>query len=380
MDSITLNELTLYNFRNFQYQKLDDLGHLNIILGPNAVGKTNIIEAISLLGSAVSIRKNNLIHLILNDKENAKIQGRLQGKSRVIDLSVEISPESKKYYMNSKPKKLIDIKDIFLYVSFIPEDLQIIKGGSSQRRKIIDKLGSQISKSYYTVLKDYEKIVQYKSHLLKNSNNLNYLESVNSILAKVGTRLYFLRGALFRKLIIKAEDFYKAITQENISINYQYIPSYIAINYKSSGYDLSRYTEGAEENVTAEALYEGELLAQIAKYTQDEQRRKRVLVGPHQDVIELYINYKNAKIYASQGQQRSLVLAIKLAEKAILTEKFKKEPVLLFDDVLSELDPLRTKYLSNTLNGSSQSFITTTDLSFIDNKIIKTANIINLTK
>ena len=380
MENITLKELKLRNFRNYKYQKLENLGQLNIILGPNAVGKTNIIEAISLLSSAVSIKKNNLSHLILDGEQEAKIEGSVEGGSRQIDLCVKISPDAKKYLVNSKPKKLIDVKDLLLYVSFIPEDLQIIKSGSSMRRKVVDKLGSQISKSYYTVLKDYEKVLQYKSSLLKNCDNYDYLESVNSILAKVGARLYVLRSELIKKLLSKVEIFYKEITHENISLNYLYIPSYDARDCNSVANDISKYCAQIVRDEMTESTSETELLMQISKFAQDEKRTKRVLIGPHQDLIELYIDLKNVKMYASQGQQRSLILAIKLAEKAILKERFHKEPILLFDDVLSELDPQRTRCLTEILNTGSQSFITTTDLSCLDKKIIDSANIINLSK
>lgn len=364
---LRLKQISLINFRNYEDFHLDDIGSLTIFVGPNAVGKTNIIEGISLLTALTSFRKPKTAQLVRWGAAHTRLTASVGDGSRSLDVMLQIKDAQKFYYLNDKAKRIQDIKGTLPAVCFSPDDLNLIKGSQSIKRYALDALGSQLSANYYAVRKDYEKILKQKNQLLKECADARYLESINEVFISISAQLSFKRAEVMMKLVPYIQEFYHAITggQENIQVSY--IPSWIDNNQEI-------FLE--EPFTTEEARTALEKIFNANGF--DEITRKRSLWGAHTDCVEFFINGKNAGIYGSQGQQRSLVLSLKLAEVALIQQVLGQQPVLLLDDVMSELDEARRTALVGFISRDIQTFITTTDLKYFNEEIVSRARIVSL--
>ena len=367
--SLSLKDIELYQFRNYYSFELNDIGSFTIFVGPNAIGKTNLIEAIQLITSLNSLKSATLSHLITWGKEQAKVKGSFSNEKRNLTLSLDINKENKKYLLNDKGKKPKDLKGMFPSVIFSPDDLCLIKGSQSIKRKWLDDLGSQLSSNYQVIKRDYEKLLLQKNHLLKDNYSSVLLDSINETLITTGTQLYCYRNSLFNRIIPLIKKYYKIISDSKESIEGTYIPSWETINEEI----FQEFNYLKEEARNLFSLH-------LEKMKTEEKRRGRSLIGPHADKVVFCINKKNVGLYGSQGQQRSLVLSIKLAEVAIIEEFKKQKPILLLDDVMSELDENRRRCLLEFITDDLQTFITTTHLEYFPHSIISNAHTISLAK
>ena len=365
--SLSITRITFKRFRNYPELELDKIGLLTIFVGSNAVGKTNIIEGIQLLTSLSSLRKATTNQLITWGEESLLIEVNEKSASRDLDVSLQILEGKKTYTVNNKKKNPKEIRGILPSVVFSPDDLCLIKGTQSIKRNSIDSIGIQIHANYHTVKKDYEKLIHHKNLLLKEDRDPELLQSINEMLCVIGSKFQSYRSALFKRMAPFIKDYYQAIVEKKEVLTCSYTPFW-------EDYDPEKelsYTFAQEEckkkftNVLKERSYE-------------EKARKSALFGPHADKIDFFINGKNAGIYGSQGQQRSLVLAFKMAEVALIQEITHLKPILLLDDVMSELDSKRRSALLSLLSGDIQTFITTTTLDYFPKDIIKQADIIEL--
>lgn len=367
--SLQLKDLELYQFRNYPSFALHDIGPLTIFVGPNAVGKTNLIEAIQLLTSLTSLKNATANQLISWSEEGAKAEGVFSDQRRTIALSLLISKEKKRYQLNKKDKRPKDIRGLFPSVVFSPDDLLLIKGSQSIKRKALDDLGIQLSSNYQIIKKDYEKLIVQKNHLLKEKFSASFLESINETLVTIGTQFYCYRNSLFQRMMPLVKKYYEIISGKKEIIESSYVPSWE--NNESENFCTFNYPKEEALCLFSES---------IQKKLSDEKIRKRSLIGPHADRIEFYIDGKNAGLYGSQGQQRSLVLSIKLAEVELIHEIKNQKPLLLLDDVMSELDKDRRKCLLEFITDDLQTFITTTHLEYFSEDILNRAKIISLSK
>lgn len=364
---LLLKNIRFENFRNYSKYSLSDIGPLTVFHGPNAVGKTNIIEGIQLVTSLSSFKSSKVNQLISWDSSYARVDIQSADDIRQLDISLLLHDGKKKYSLNNKEKSTKELRGILPSVVFSPDNLQLIKGGHKDKRNAIDSIGTQLTKNYAVIKKDYEKILRHKNALLKEDKYRQVIDSVDELFITVGTQLFCYRDALLRKMTPYIQDRYEYLVHQKESIALSYTPSWIDEENECLS-SVSYTKEEAHKQMSLE----------VKKKREEEILRKHALVGPHLDKIDFFIDGKNAAFYGSQGQQRSLVLSFKLAELEIIKEQLSQRPILLLDDVMSELDSSRREALIEIIQSDTQTFITTTHLDYFNSSILNNAQIIEL--
>lgn len=361
-----LKKIYLSNFRNYNNLLLEFDPKINIIYGDNAQGKTNLLESIYVLGLTKSHRSfidNNLIKEGFN---YSQIRGVIEEDN--IDTTYEIQFQSGK----NKILKVNDtiIKRVSDYVSkiniiiFYPDDLELIKGFPSVRRRFINLEISQIYSNYLNILSEYNQILKLRNDYIKLINqgqtvDMNYFQVLTDMYVEKSVLIYQYRHKFIEKLNeISKKIFYDISLLDEFHIEYK-----TSFNFKS-------YNNEVMKNIISEKLQKSYF---------SEIKLKSTLYGPHKDDLEFFIGNKNIKNYGSQGQQRMTVLALKLAEISIFKEITGKYPILLLDDVFSELDETRKNNLLRYIGQNIQTIITTTDLSNIDESIKSNSKLIHIT-
>ncbi|MBR0399905.1 MAG: DNA replication/repair protein RecF [Mogibacterium sp.] len=344
-----INSIILENFRNYRSLELDFDADRNIIVGENAQGKTNLIEAIYLTAFARSFRAVNSAELVMFGKDSARVSTDI--KSEDIDKNINIIIRSDGKKMIKKDGKLIrrttELLNNVVVVLFSPDDLRIIKDSPDRRRSFINREISQMRPAYYEVLRRYSDVLRQKNALLKScmhsdgsrQYNDEMLDIFDSQLADSGYEIIRFRREFTEMLSAEAADIMNNISggREKLLIEYR------------TGCDFITSPEGRE------ILY-----SQFRHNRDRDMRNGYATLGPHRDDLEFYINGKDAKKYGSQGQQRTIALSLKLAEIRIARLLLDESPVLLLDDVLSELDLDRQRFLVNEIE-DVQLFITSAE-------------------
>ena len=366
--------LELHRFRNYENLLLNDLGNLVIFCGPNAAGKTNILEAIYLLTTTTSFRHPHINQLIMQGCENARIQADLSDGNRDITTALAMEEGKKKFTINGKTKSSAEVKGILPAVSFIPDDLEIAKKSSSLRRDTLDNLGVQLSKSYNVVHRDYEKALRYKNRLLKEESSQPLIDAINETLIPVAAQLYCFRRSLFERIIPLVKANYDSISRTEEHFDASYLPSWQRIQLRfDSSYVPEEIDPTLKKDQASNYIYEA-----LQAFGPKEVQSARSFIGPHNDQITFYLENQDSSTYASQGQQRSIVLAWKLAEVQLVQQVLGVDPVLLLDDVMSELDETRRSLLIETVGSTVQTFITATDLTPFPDSLKSKAQVIQI--
>src|SRR6056297_2196160 len=356
-----INKILLKNYRNIEKTYLNLNPNLNIFIGNNGQGKTNLLESVYLIATTESHRTNRDSELINWDKDKALIQLKILKKDYDLTISYEIEGRNKSIKINNNPlEKISDLVGNLNVILFSPEDLKIIKGGPSNRRKFLDLEISQVNPYYYHLLKEYNHIIRQRNNLLKKmyhqkNKDINLLEVWDEKLAEKGSKILLKRLKVLKKLKILARLSQRKLTNgnENLSINYDCT---LNINNDYSLEDI--------KNV---------FLNKLKDDRNDEFERGYTLSGPHRDDSIFKINKVNVRKYGSQGQQRTVALGLKLAELEFMKSESGEYPVLLLDDVFSELDKTRKNTLLSIINDKIQTLITTTDSEDIT-KLLKKKN------
>ncbi|QNQ81597.1 DNA replication/repair protein RecF [Lactobacillus sp. PV037] len=364
-----LENLALKNFRNFSQEIVSFSPDVNIFLGANAQGKTNLLEAIYFLGLTRSHRTSNDKELIKFDEKFAVLNGNLRKNSGQIltNLRLNLSSKGKTAFINRlEQKKLSRYVGEMNAILFSPEDLSLVKGGPGLRRKFMDLEFSQINREYLYFSTQYQKVLHQKNNYLKQlalgkTKDKVFLNVLSEQLATIAGEIIWRRINYLKRLNSYAQVAHQAISnaQEKLEIVYQ--PSINEI-----------LDDDSVENIV------DKVKAQFKKLEQSELKSGLTQVGPHRDDIYFLINGKNAREYGSQGQQRTVALSLKLAEIQFIYELTGEYPILLLDDVMSELDHTRQSKLLNYIHGKTQTFITTTDLEGISWEKIKQPRIFKL--
>lgn len=364
--TLRVEDIELTDFRNYEHFELTEIGPLTVLVGPNAVGKTNIVEGIQLMTSLTSFRHPTIDQVIRHGVPAARTKARITDGERLLDVVMTLQEHKRKYTLNGKAKRPADLKGLMPSVAFTPDDLDLVKGSMSVRRTALDALGSQLSANHYLIKKDYEKVVRYKNRLLKDGAPAALLDSIDETLVTCGAQLSCYRAALFAKLSPEIARRYADISHgERLSA--RYAPSWEA----GVSRETSTFSREEARQELARAL-EGRRVEEIA--------RKRSLVGPHADRIDFSIEGQDASLFGSQGQQRSVVLAYKLAEAAVIEDVLDQKPILLLDDVMSELDAFRRHALVEFISGDVQTFITTANLAYFDRSLLENARVVELSR
>ncbi len=374
-----LKKLKLVNYRNYENFE-GNFDHLKtIIIGQNAQGKTNILEAISLLATAQSDRAERDSDLVFWNKEHALIFAEIQtgiGRDQsLLNIALQINPGGRrKLKINDVSKKapLADLLGNFFAVMFSCEDMYLIRGAPSSRRKWIDSILFQLNSRYHKLTQDYQKSITQKNSLLKQAFETglsrkalkDQLEIWNEQIVNCGSEILETRLKFLEDIHPITKDFQKNISKQNENLE---------LIYNSTIYDhgLSMQIDDIE---TIKRLFNLKLTGSF----EAEVARGQSLIGPHRDDLTFLINSKEAKSFASQGQQRSIVLAIKLAELKVIEERKGEIPVLLLDDVFAELDESRQNFLLHNLPENIQTFLTTTHISNLQKEFLKGAQILEI--
>lgn len=369
---LKIQQIHYRNFRNYKNYELTDIGDVTVFVGPNAIGKTNLVEGIQLITAFNSFRSSKTEHLVRFGEDSSFIRAVLGDGVRKLDIDFTIYEGKRSFSLNGKRKQIKNLRGILPSVVFSPDDLNFIKGSQSIKRAEIDNLGSQLSANYNNVRHDYERILKQKNRYLKEDTTHTFLESVNEVLTTIGSQFYVLRTRLVQELIPYIKTYYTELCIGKEEVSIAYIPSWLK-------YEDPSLQELMESQLSRDEVKE-QLDTVIEREFSREHQRRLSLFGPHADQIVFLINGKDASHFASQGQQRSLVLSYKMAEVALLRDRLNQTPVLLLDDVMSELDEQRRTQLIKVISQDIQTFITSTNLSYFDDEFLSNAEIIELTQ
>lgn len=390
--ALSITQVELYQFRNYRTFALDDIGGVTVFVGENAVGKTNLLEALHLVCACQSFRHATTEQLLMEDAapEQARVAAVLADENRNLTVEMVIDGGKRKYRVNGKVKPSSEIRGLAPSVVFTPDDLALIKGSHSQKRAALDALGEQLKPNYQQVRLNYEDILRQKNKLLKDGYSADFLAGVNDVLVVCGAQLTLYRSSLFDKLAPKIIERYAELSGGREQLGCMYIPSWI-LHGQLDDAVFSTEDDGEEvENtpLTSDFSYFPVKLTRdrardamrraLDNRTADECIRQRAIIGPHMDKIYFTIDGKDAGDYASQGQQRSIVLAWKLAEVDLIRELLGISPILLLDDVMSELDANRRAALEACITTGSQAFITTTNLGYFTDSALADATVVHL--
>ena len=341
-----LIELELRGFRNYRQEVFRFDQGVNLIVGSNAQGKTNLLEAIGFLGSGKSFRTQKNGEMVRFDGEFGEITGQVSSQGREQNIRWLLFPgRPRQLWRNgAKKKSAADITGVLPSVLFCPEDLMILKGSAAPRRKLIDTALCQLRPGYAQALAEYTKLYESKSRILKdyheNPSLLEPLPEFNTRLAQVGAILIAHRARYLRALSEAAGAYHSEFSggKEHLTLEY---------------HTVSTVTDPfAEKKV---------LFSQILDHQQSHYRAElesgQCLTGPHKDDFDARLGEMPVKSFGSQGQIRTAAISLKLAERELLRRDMGEEPVLLLDDVLSELDAMRQDFVLNQIK-SGQVFIT----------------------
>ena len=352
-----IKKVKIENFRNYETSEIIFNKNLNNIYGDNAQGKTNILEAIFICGLGKSFRTNKDNELININKNYSNVEIEFLKKDREGKIKLELN-QKKDFYINDiKVKKISDILGKIYVVLFTPQDINILNNDPQTRRRFLNIMISQLRPMYVHVLNKYKKTLEQRNNYLKQikyeNKSLEMLEIWDEQLVDLGTKIYIYRKEFLEKINKKIKEIHLNTTQNKENIK---------ITYKSNIIDENKYL--------------------------DELKRKRNLdiqkgytsVGVHRDDFDVFINEKNVSVYGSQGQKRSSIISLKLAEAETIYEEIDEYPIILLDDFMSELDKKRIKGFIENIK-ENQVIITSTEKILLDkNEInyynVKNANII----
>ena len=367
-----IKSLKLLYFRNYLSTNIDAHPSLNVLVGNNANGKTNIIESIFCLALGKSYRTKSDSECIMFGEAATAMSCVVSKNNKNLDIMLGINNKGKSAKIAGvKKTKLTDFVGELNVVLFSPEDLQIVKGSPALRREFINREFYQFSRIYHKYNLMYQHLLKQRNSYLKDMRKnpkdemaLTYLETLTSQLAKVA--LY-----ITKERVSFVQDISK-LTYENM-LNISNGQETLKIRYKSSVLEALNIKDTDDEAFTEENLTNV-----IMRKSFDDIMRGSTKIGPQHDDLEFYINDLDAKMFASQGQQRSIVLSLKLAEINYLKDKTGTYPVLLLDDVLSELDKNRQLKLLDAINENVQTFITTPSISDIKEDLLKKAKVFKI--
>lgn len=354
-----IESLDLANYRNYENLNMNFDNKINIIYGDNAQGKTNILESLYVCATSRSHRGNKDKEIIrIGDEEShIKVNVKKNGINYRIDMHLKKN-RTKGIAINGIPiKKAVELFGIINIVFFSPEDLNIIKDGPSERRRFIDMELSQLDKIYLNNLVNYNKVVNQRNKLLKDLNYNCTKEALSTLdiwdmqLVKYGMQIIESREIFVRKISDMVGQIHRKLSGDKEFLKVSYVPNVSVDDFKNK----------------IEASRERDI------------KLKCTGCGPHKDDMIFFINDRDVRIYGSQGQQRTAALSLKLAEIELVKMVIKDTPILLLDDVLSELDSNRQNFLLDSI-GDIQTIITCTGLDefinnrFAVNKIFKVTN------
>lgn len=342
-----LCELNLRGFRNYADEHFSFDPGVNLIVGRNAQGKTNLLEAIGYLGSGKSFRAQRTTEMIRFSEDFGELDGVVQSQNREQTIRWVLFPggRPRQLWQNGvKKKSAADMIGVLPAVLFCPEDLMILKSGAAARRRFADSVLCALRPNYEAALMEYNRILEQKSRILKDSNEdirlLSILPDYNERLCQVGALLISYRARFFDGLGREAAVFHDQFSggSEAFSLEYKTVST-----VSDPFAPVPKLTEDLREH--------------LENHHRAELQSMQCLTGPHKDDFTIALSGIDLKAYGSQGQTRTAAISLKLAQRMLMRREFGEEPLLLLDDVLSELDEKRQDFVLNQIT-SGQVFIT----------------------
>ena len=338
-----ITNLKIENFRNYESLNLNLNNNINIFYGNNAQGKTNIIESIFIGAIGKSFRTNKDKELIKFDKEFFKIEINYKKSDRDGKIKIEVSDKKNIFINGIKSKKLSELLGKINVVIFSPDDINILKNGPKMRRRFLDIMISQLRPNYVYCLNMYAKTLEQRNMYLKQikieGKNPDLLDLWDLKLAEYGEKVFFYRKEFIEKIKEKFGYIHKNITNNSEEVKLEYVSDFV---------NKDDYCSKLAKNRNLDII------------------RGNTLKGIHKDDFIVNLNKKNVSTYGSQGQNRTVVLSLKMAELQVIKDEIGENPILLLDDFMSELDNERRKnFLSNI--GDTQVLVTCTDKVDVEN-------------
>ncbi len=342
-----LDHLSLYGFRNYEQADFDFVSGVNLIVGDNAQGKTNLLESISYLSTGKSFRTRKEKELIRFGDDFAQLEAQVFAFERDQKIKVNLFQGRRKRQLflgEIKQKSMVEMAGVMTSVLFCPEDLGVLKGGAAPRRRLMDSGLCQLRPNYQKALSEYNRLYDHKSRILKdhweNPSLLETLPDFNLRMAEIGAILIGYRQRYLEKMGQLAQNFHREFSggKEELSVKYQTVSNIL------------------DTDISREMVFQ-KLLEHQASHHQAELRTGMCLSGPHKDDFDVTLDGVSLKSYGSQGQTRTAAISLKLSERQMLKDDTGEEPILLLDDVLSELDPARQDFILNKIQ-TGQVFIT----------------------
>lgn len=359
-----LKSLTLNNFRNYDHLKINLEPNINIIYGDNAQGKTNLLESIYFLAVTKSHHSFLDNKLIRNGFDSLKVEGIIRNGSIDTKYAINLQDHKKNLKIdNDIVKKVSDYISNINIIIFYPDDLNLIKGGPNERRRYINVELSQLSAKYFEVLSEYNKLLKIRNDYLKKyvdryDFDEKYFEVLTEHLVDKEIYIYKMRNKYIEKVNYYCKNIsLKVFGNDNFFIRY-------ITNFNQYDFNCDNIKEL--------------LIREYKKNYYNEKKYKNTLLGPHKDDFEFIYDGKNLKFYGSQGQQRLGILVLKLSEIEIFNDYKHSKPILLLDDVFSELDNIKKNNLLFYIDNDIQTIITTTELVNLNEDLIKKANLIKI--
>ena len=342
-----LCDIKLRDFRNYEKLELSFDEGVNLIVGENAQGKTNLLESIIYLGSGKSFRTQKAAELVRMGAEFGELEGKMCSQERCQTIRWVLFPAARprQLYRNGvKKKSAADISGVLQTVLFCPEDLMVLKTGASLRRKLCDNALSQLRPNYEAALTEYQRILENKARILKdrfeNPAMLDILPEFNARLCQVGALLISYRARFLEGLGREAKVFHETFSggREEFFLSYNTVST-------------------VTDPFAPVSVLEGQLRDHLESHYRAELESSQCLTGPHKDDFDITLNGMSIKSFGSQGQVRTATISLKLAQRELMKKESGEYPVLLLDDVLSELDARRQDFVLNKIT-DGQVFIT----------------------
>lgn len=355
-----LIQLSLKAFRNYDQQVIEFSPGINVFIGENAQGKTNLLEAIHTLALTKSHRTSHDRELIEFQAKEAYVKGYVETKNDRLPLSLYLGSKGKIACVNHlQQARLSQYIGHLTVILFAPEDLSLVKGSPNLRRNFLDREIGQLNPLYLHHSVQYKQLLKQRNAYLKalhrgQQRDRIYLQVLSDQLSESGAYLIAERQKFIGRLEELANRLHGLLSGNREELSLSYVPS---LSMKDKTEDLCQLREC--------------LIQTMASGEEKDIERETTTVGPHRDDFSTCINGKNCQLYGSQGQQRSAVLSLKLAEIELAKALTGDYPLLLLDDVLSELDDRRQTFLLKTIQDKVQTFLTTTSLAGINQKLIQ---------
>jgi DNA replication and repair protein RecF len=360
--TLKITRLGVRDFRCYQEYETELSPGLTVLVGPNATGKTNLLEAVQLLTSCESFRRPPWQDLVRWGADKCAASAEAAGEGREVRLEMQVEGGRRTYRVNGKAKRrLAEVVGILPGVVFVPDDLRMTKESGERRRAELDSLGSQISPSYLELKNEYDRVLRQRNRLLKEDVvSETELSAWTESLVHTGSRFQEARERLFARAWPHMQAAHSEIAGSSPGLSARYVRA-----SERDGID------GPQDS-------EGSIRAHLKEKAFEERARGTTVAGPHRDDIVFALDGREVRAFASQGQHRSIALSWKLAEVATIEEVSGQTPVLLLDDVMSELDEPRRNALAVRAGTAAQTIMTTTNTGYFGDELMSRAMVVRL--